>query len=138
MNAILLTLCLLLTQSAAPVFSITPAWLQTLMGSNPLARDAELNARRNTIVTTTITVDSVTPTTEFKKSWRIRGRSAGSTGTLTLWINIYTSNPEYETILEQGSSYDFRGQCVFVTPLSVRRDAYVMDVILEDGALVVE
>lgn len=138
MNAILLTLCTLLTQGSAPVFSITPAWIQTLAGSNPLVRDAELYARRNSIVTTTITVDSVSTTTEFKKSWRIRGRSTGSTGSLTLWFNIYTANPEYETMLEQGSSYDFKGQCIFVTPLSVRRDAYVMDVILEDGALVVE
>ena len=53
-------------------------------------------------------------------------------------IYIFTDSDEYISILNKDDPFEFKGQFIIYTPLNSKRDSYIFDIILEDGALVVE
>ncbi len=57
---------------------------------------------------------------------------------LTLQYFIFFDNREWEKILVPGAMFDFKGQCMNITPLDTRRGSYIIDLVLEHGALLIQ
>lgn len=73
----------------------------------------------------------------YHRNYRIKIIDSESLS-LNIKIYVFTDNEEYLKILKKGDLFEFKGQFIISTPLSSSRDSYIFDIVLEDGALVVE
>jgi len=123
-------------QKILPVFSLNNAFLTELASRDPMKRDLFLSSKLNVLIEGTVNVMSVEEKAMFKRKYRITGNFIA--GSITLVCHIYSDNQDYSVLLAEGQKINFKGQLVVITPLSSRRDSYILDIILEDGAAVVE
>lgn len=100
-------------------------------------RDMLLASRMGVLIESTATVKLVEEYTLFRKKYRIVAKMEPYAG-VTIQYHIYTDNAEYLTFLSEGQKFSFKGQYVMMTPVNSRRDFYILDVILQEGAAVVE
>jgi hypothetical protein len=118
-------------------FSVNEAFISSLAGMDLMKRDRYLFNRMNGIVESTAIVSAFDEKGQFRKRYRIVVKSAAIRG-IIIQFNIFTENAEYGTLLASGQKFSFRGQLVMVTPVTTRRDYYIFDLILQDGAAVIE
>ena len=108
-----------------------------LVKSNPLSRDTFLNELQGGLFQGRGYVESVTKSERYHRHFRITAIE-NSAGDFNVRLYIFTDNEEYLNLLKKGDLFDFKGQFVVFTPLNSRRDSYIFDIILEEGALSVK
>ena len=105
--------------------------------SSPIERDILLNKMLNEVLQGRGYVESVEKIERYHRNYRIVAIESEALN-LNIRFYIFTDNEEYPYLLKKGDFFDFKGQFIIYTPLSSRRDSYIFDIVLEDGALVVK
>jgi hypothetical protein len=118
------------------IYSFNEAFFSGLAKADPIVRDLLLSSRINTVVECVDTVVKMEEKQQYHKKLCIV--ASLNQQKILLTFNIYTENSDYMELMQPGQKISFKGQCVAVTPLGSKRDAYMIDIILEDGAAVVE
>ncbi len=108
-----------------------------LQASQPIKRDYFLDARLNQVLEGKGKVVSVDSRGRYKRACRLT-LSGQSAQAIAITYLVFTDRKEYLKMLKKDDVFEFKGQFVIYTPLNSARDAYIFDIILEDGALVVE
>ena len=123
-------------QKIITVFSLNNTFLADLASRDPIKRDLFLASKLNTMIEGTVTVARVEEKTMFKRKFCITGNFSFSS--ISLVCHIHSDNQDYSVLLADGQKISFKGQLVVITPLGSKRDSYILDIILEDGAAVVD
>lgn len=115
-------------------------YFQSLQNSDAITRLQMLNALKNNIIKSTASVMQVELTGSMKrdivkKTYKIV--LAQNLPRLTIIFNCYTNQDDYFDLLQAGDAFEFTGQCIAATPLNTRFNRFVIDIILEDGAIVI-
>ena len=119
------------------IFSVTDRVIDACASYDLISRDEFWKSKLNTLLEGKGTVVSVEEKTQFRRKYRIT-LTSGSEAKLGLVYYIYTDKEDYMNLLAPGSQFGFRGQFVMFTPLNSKRNLYLLDIILEDGAALVE
>ena len=125
------------TGKGMDLFSVTDRVIDACLSSDLISRDEFWKSKLNTLLEGKGTVVSVEEKTQFRRKYRIT-LTSGSEAKLGLVYYIYTDNEEYSKLLAPGTLFGFKGQFVMFTPLNSKRNLYLLDIILEDGAALVE
>ncbi len=104
--------------------------------TDPIKRDSYLDNLLNKIIHCKGYVVSVNEYNRYHRQFRIVVTQKSKNPDIKFYI--FTDNDEYISLLKKGDPFEFKGQFVIYTPLNSKRDSYIFDIILEDGALVVE
>ncbi|MFH0975920.1 MAG: hypothetical protein V1874_09080 [Spirochaetota bacterium] len=120
-----------------PVIQWNQAFYTKILNLKAIERDSLLNEMQNSIVQGRAYVESVEKTERYRRHFRITAID-NEASDLNIRLYIFTDNQEYLTLLQKGDFFDFKGQFVVYTPLNSRRDSYIFDIILEEGALSVK
>jgi len=107
-----------------------------LRKTDPVRRDGFLDGRINTSITGRGEVQSVEPLARYHRKFRIMMAAVGVENPRII-LYVFTDRSDYLKILNKGDLFEFRGQLTVYTPLNARRDSYILDIVLEDGAVVV-
>jgi hypothetical protein len=119
------------------VIQLNREFYTNLLNTKPLERDIFLGEMQDNIVQGVGFIESVDRLERYHRHIRITATDKEASG-LIIKLFIFADNEEYLTLLQKGDSFDFKGQFVIFTPLNSRRDAYIFDIILEEGALSVK
>lgn len=105
----------------------------------PVLRDSFLESRINTLVQGRGVVSSIKKVDRFKKMYRVvlADRDAEAMN-ISFAYHIYIDSRNSIALLKEQERLEFCGQLVASTPLNSRRDAYILDIIFEKGAILVE
>jgi hypothetical protein len=125
------------SETKKKVIQLNQAFYSDLHKSKALDRDILLNGMQGVIVQGRGYVESVDKNERYRRHYRITAIDNEALE-LNIRLYIFVDNEEYLTLLKKGDSFDFKGQFVIFTPLNSRRDAYIFDIILEEGALSVK
>jgi hypothetical protein len=120
-----------------PIVQWNEAFYTKILNSKAIERDNLLNEMQNSIVQGRAYVESVEKTERYRRHFRITAID-NEASDLNIRLYIFTDNQEYLTLLQKGDFFDFKGQFIVCTPLNSRRDSYIFDIILEEGALSVK
>jgi hypothetical protein len=102
-------------------------------------RDDYLKERLNEIVMCRGIVLSIDKNGRYKKPYRIILRDTeGEKCGLSLTYYVFIESEDSVKLLSENRIFEFRGQIMSYTPLKISRDAYILDILLEKGAIVVE
>jgi hypothetical protein len=121
-----------------PLLSMHKDLIDGVARLSPFARDPFWERNINRILYSKGYVESVKETTRYKRKYRIEVIDKNSSDAFSIRYYVYTDNDEYVELLRKNVLFEFKGQFTVYTPLNSRRNAYILDVILEDGALLVE
>ncbi len=108
-----------------------------LQNADPIQRDQYLESQLNMILTGKGYVQSIDSFNRYHRRYRITVIS-NQAENLNIIYYLFTDKEEYLKLVNKNDLFEFRGQFVIFTPLSSRRDSYIFDIIMEDGAIVVE
>ena len=108
-----------------------------LAGMNPVGRQWHLEKLHDKIIMARGFVESFEDVERYNRKYRIVVIDNESE-TINVRFYIYTDEQDFREVLQKGDIFEFTGQFVVETPLSSKMDAYIFDVLLEDGALVVQ
>ena len=102
-------------------------------------RDDYLKDRLNAIVMCRGKVVSIDKIGRYKKPYRVvlRDPEAEKYG-LFLTYYVFIESEDSVKLLAENEIFEFKGQIMSYTPVKVSRDAYILDILLEKGAIVVE
>lgn len=120
----------------AVVHSMDSAFFAALASDPMIDRDSRIQSRLNSIIEGVAAVTKIEQRSQYKKKVCIVASATQSK--ITIIYNIYTENPDFGELLQPGQKMSFKGQMVSVAHVNTRRDTYIVDIILEDGAAVVE
>ena len=104
---------------------------------NPIEKDKFILSIQKSIISAKVVIESVEQNTEYKRAYRITSVLSESNQTSFIF-HIYSEKKDYIDLMKKGDIFEFKGQMVLCTPLNTKRDKYIIDVILEDGAIVLE
>lgn len=104
---------------------------------NPIEKDKYVLSIQKSIISAKVVIESVEQNTEYKRAYRITSVLSESNQTSFIF-HIYSEKKDYIDLMKKGDIFEFKGQMVLCTPLNTKRDKYIIDVILEDGAIVLE
>ena len=107
-----------------------------MQGVDPIKRDLFLDKILNKIVQGRGYVESVSSHRRYDRNFRIVVRNKEKDHNVLFYI--FSDNDQYVSILNKDDPFEFKGQFIIYTPVTSKRDLYIFDIILEDGAVVVE
>jgi hypothetical protein len=125
------------TGKAMEVFSVTDKVIDSCSALDLISRDEFWKTKLNTLLEGKGKVVSVEERPQFRRKYRIT-LTGGIDSKVALVYYIYTDNEEYTRLLVPGTFFGFKGQFVMFTPLNSKRNLYLLDLLLEDGAALVE
>ncbi|MBN2078225.1 MAG: hypothetical protein JW838_04625 [Spirochaetes bacterium] len=104
-----------------------------------IMRNSFLEKRLNALVVARGMVSATGENKLFDKRYRIilTDPEAESLG-MRIVYHIYADRLDSIEMLSEHRLYEFSGRLVAYTPLSTKRESYILDVILEKGAVVIE
>ena len=110
-------------------FSRTPAIL----------RDDYLKARLSAVVLGRGLITSISRVPGFKKNFRIDmvDQEAERLG-IRITYRVHVDSKHTISMLKEHERLEFTGQLIGYTPTNSRRDAYILDILLEKGAMLIE
>ena len=123
------------TGKAMEVFSVTDKVIDSCAKLDLISRDEFWKVKLNTLLEGKGKVVSVEERPQFRRKFRITLTGGNE---ISLVYYIYTDNEEYTKLLQPGTLFGFKGQFVMFTPLNSKRNLYLLDLLLEDGAALVE
>ncbi len=105
----------------------------------PIMRDDFFKDRINRIVSCRGVVKSVDSVKRYRKKFRIVVEDAEAKK-LELMITYYVfiDSRKSVSLLEEQGIFEFTGQLVSYTPTNIKGDSYILDIIFEKGAVVLE
>lgn len=138
----IITLCIMATgphAGAEDHCSFDRDFFSTFERTSAIQRDAMLEGCLNKIVMTTGTVESVVRLERFKKKFRVI-LVVHENDKVAFRVRVHLYSDQVDTIgrISSGDRFQFTGQLIAVTPVNSRRTAYILDMILEKGAILVE
>lgn len=102
-------------------------------------KDAFWKERLNYIVTARGTVTDIRDSNKYKKKYRIEVKDNDSAKFGQNFIYyVYIENQNSYEMLSVNEVFEFSGQLMAYTPLSVNRDNYIFDILIEKGAILVK
>ncbi|MGQ9844010.1 MAG: hypothetical protein ACUVRK_10650 [Spirochaetota bacterium] len=111
-------------------------WYDLLQNSDTIKRLQILEALKDTVVKAQGQVVKVEESNLLKKKYRII--LSISLPKIKVLYYCYTDKADYVDLLQPQDTFEFSGQFVVSTPLNTKVDSIVCDIILEDGAVVVQ
>ena len=117
--------------------TIDKKFYSELAGMNPVGRQSHLEKLRDKIIMARGFVESFESVERYNRRYRIVVIDNESES-INVRFYIYTEKKDFREVLQKGDIFEFTGQFVVETPLNSKMDEYIFDVILEDGALVVQ
>lgn len=106
---------------------------------NSLVRDEFIEKHMNRIVIGRGTIINISEQERYKKRYRIVVESSdASEYGYKFRFNIYTDNKDTLDLLTLDSSFEFKGQLTGYTPLDIKRNQYILDIIFMDGSTIIE
>ncbi len=126
------------TKSPINVLNINKKEIIKISSYASIIRDKYFKKNLNKIIIARGYVELVVKKNFFKKQYRISIIDNTPSKKIHLRYHVYTSNKDYSVILKKGDIFELRGQFVMYTPLNSKRNSYIIVVILEEGAVVVE
>jgi len=113
------------------------SFFSELANMNPVARQSRLEGLRDKVILARGFVESFEQYTRYRRKYRIVVIDNESE-IINVRFYIYTDEKDFGEVLQKGDIFEFTGQFVIETPINSKMDAYIFDVLLEDGALVVQ
>ncbi len=113
------------------------SFFSELAKMNPVARQLRLESLRDKVILAKGFVESFEQYTRYRRKYRIVLIDDESE-IINVRFYIYTDEKDFGEILQKGDIFEFTGQFVIETPINSKMDAFIFDVLLEDGALVVQ
>ncbi len=113
------------------------SFFSDLANMNPVERQFRLEKLRDRVILARGFVESFEQDTRYRRKYRIVVIDNESE-TINVRFYIYTDEKDFGEMLHKGDVFEFTGQFVIETPLNSKMDAFIFDVLLEDGALVVQ
>ena len=105
----------------------------------PVRRDLFLSKKINFLMQGRGIIKSVSPLIRYRKKLRIEIHDKDSEKFgLKLQYFLFTSNEGWSKDAIVGEMFEFKGQCMVITPLNIQRNAFIFDIVLEDGAIIVQ
>ncbi|HOF32691.1 MAG TPA: hypothetical protein PK624_02065 [Spirochaetota bacterium] len=140
MKILLTSAFLLLTSTtlfSENIFIFNSSNIIKITKMNPIEKDKYILSLQKNIISAKVVIESVEENTEYKRAYRITSTLINSNQT-TFIFHIYSEKKDYIDLMKKGDIFEFKGQMVLCTPLNTKRDKYIIDVILQDGAMVFE
>lgn len=105
----------------------------------PIQRDEYLETLMNRIVIGRGKITSIKEKARYKKKYRVVIESSDSEkhGQKFIFF-LFLDNKDTFDLLSVDSRFEFKGQLAGITPLTTKRDQYILDVIMIDGSTVIE
>ncbi len=105
----------------------------------PILRDDFLESRMNSIVLARGMVTSIQKNTRLKKKYRvILTDPEAERLNVKIIYHIYIDSTVSISMLSENRNLEFSGQLIAYTPLNSKRDAYILDILFEKGAIIIE
>jgi hypothetical protein len=119
--------------------SMTGEFIRRISPTHPIRRDAYLGLYANSIVQGRGTVLLSDQKGRYKRKYRLV-LEEGETRSYRIRIiyNVFLENEDTISMISAGAVFEFRGQLMTCTPLNTSRNAYVLDIVLQEGALVLQ
>lgn len=106
---------------------------------NSLVRDEFIEEQMNRIVIGRGTIINISEQERYKKKYRIVVESSDAPEYGQKFrFYIFTDNKDTLDLLTLDSSFEFKGQLTGYTPLDVKRNQYILDIIFMDGSTIIE
>ncbi len=61
-----------------------------------------------------------------------------NTGSIEMKINLYTDRDDYLKLLQKGDQFEFKGKLISFSPVNTEKSSYILNVLLEEGSVIVE
>jgi len=106
---------------------------------NSLVRDEFIEEQMNRIVIGRGTIINISEQERYKKKYRIVVESSDAPEYGQKFrFYIFTDNKDTLDLLTLDSSFEFKGQLTGYTPLDIKRNQYILDIIFMDGSTIIE
>ncbi|MBP7734683.1 MAG: hypothetical protein KA369_01795 [Spirochaetes bacterium] len=105
----------------------------------PILRDDFLESRMNSIVLVRGLVTSIQKTTRLKKKYRvILTDPEAERLNVKIVYHVYIDSAVSISMLSENRNLEFSGQLIAYTPINSKRDSYILDILFEKGAVIIE
>ena len=126
-------------QPAASGIYINDEFYQNFLKTPPIHRDDFFEMKLNSIIHSKGVVSSIDMEKRYRKNFRLILLD-GDAHKMNLKITyfVFIDNKDTVSMLSKEMVFEFSGQLMAYTPLSSKRDEYILDVTLQKGAIVIE
>jgi RNase P/RNase MRP subunit p29 len=118
---------------------LNKAFYYKLWRMKTIKRDSTFSDHLNKRIQVRGTVITVKDYDRYRKRFRIQmtDKSAAQYG-FTIFLYVFLNNEDTVKLLSKGTTFEVKGQLMAYTPLNTQRSSYILDLILEDGAVVID
>jgi hypothetical protein len=115
------------------------AFFADLRRTPRIKRDLFLEERVNSLIVARGIIAGTSEKNAFGKRFRVvlKDPEAGALG-ISIVYHLYTDSLHSMEMLPEQRLFEFSGRLVAYTPTSTKRESYILDVIMEKGAVVIE
>jgi len=114
-------------------------FMKSLSSTRVIERDSYFESRINSIVQARAAVVSFDKAGRYKRLFRLMLEDTEAPAyKLKIIYNVFLNKEDTLTLLTTGDDFEFSGQLISCAPLNTGRTAYVLDIVLEEGALLIE
>lgn len=126
-------------QQRTETFYINREFYASFVQVPPVKRDDFWEAKINSLVMTRARVIKIDSMGRYKKKYRIilDDADAAESG-LRFMYYVFIDSQDSIDLLAENEIFEFSGQIMGFTPLSTDRNGYVLDILLEKGAILVQ
>ncbi|HQF08742.1 MAG TPA: hypothetical protein PLM53_10695 [Spirochaetota bacterium] len=104
-----------------------------------IMRDDFIENRLNTVVLARGVVTSIEKNISLKKKYRVIIRDTEAERlNIKVTYHLYVDSTVTISMLQENKNLEFSGQLIAYTPTSSKRDAYILDIMFEKGAVIIE
>jgi len=134
---IILICSVLSGQSAEVVFDA--GFFKDFNSKQTIQRDDFFETLTNKVVIGRGIITAISVNERYKKKYRIIIESSDSSAYNQKFIFfVFLENKDTIDLLNLNTKFEFKGQLMGFTPLSTKRNEYILDVIMMDGSTVIE
>jgi hypothetical protein len=105
----------------------------------PILRDDFLENKMNSVVLARGLVTSIQKNTRLKKKYRvIIADPEAEHLNIKIVYHVYIDSMVSISMLSENRNIEFSGQLIAYTPINSKRDSYILDILFEKGAVIIE
>ena len=114
-------------------------FMRNLGSARTIERDSHFEKSLNSIIQAKAVVISFDKTARYKRTFRvILEDKEAEAYKIKIIYNVFFNKEETRLILGAGDNFEFNGKLVSCAPLNTGRTAYILDIVLQEGALLIE
>ena len=114
-------------------------FMRNLSSAKIIERDSLFEKSLNSIIQASAVIVSFDKTGRYKRTFRvILEDKEAETYKIKIIYNVFFNKEETRSILGAGDNFEFSGKLVSCAPLNTGRTAYILDIVLQEGALLIE